>query len=111
MSERIVNSIEGVATSGPFFVETIAEGNRLVVMRVRLEQGVGSETHAHDHESVIFVLEGRVASVVDGQRFEIGPGESSRHPEHVPHRVEALEDSVFLEVKSPAPDLATVLAG
>ena len=104
-----MTSIEGTPTTGPFRVETLAEGAQMAMMRVELEAGVRSEDHVHSHESMLFVLSGSVATIVDGERIVLHAGDACRHPENVRHRVEAVEDSVFLEIKAPAPELDRVL--
>jgi hypothetical protein len=40
----------------------------------------------------------------------MGPGDVCRHPKNVLHGLEAIEDSVIVEIKSPAPDIAALFA-
>jgi hypothetical protein len=42
-----------------------------------------------------------VKTIVNNETFVLGPGDVCRHPRDASHRVEALEDTVFVEVKSP----------
>ena len=35
----------------------------------------------------------------------MGPGDVCRHPKGMPHALEAIEESVVVEIKSPAPDI------
>ncbi|MGW4520660.1 cupin domain-containing protein [Amycolatopsis sp. NPDC004378] len=65
--------------------------------------GVASPTHAHDHDSIVYVLSGRLRGAVDGLEAEAGPGDSVLHPRGVAHHVEALTDSMWVEFKSPLP--------
>ena len=65
--------------------------------------GVASPTHAHDHDSIVYVLSGRLRGAVDGVESELGPGDSVLHPREVAHHVEALTDSMWVEFKSPLP--------
>lgn len=65
--------------------------------------GVASPTHAHDHDSIVYVLSGRLRGAVDGLETEVGPGGSVLHPRGVAHHVEALTDSMWVEFKSPLP--------
>ena len=46
-------------------------------------------------------LSGRLRFVVGEEEREVGAGESVRIPGGVPHRVEALEDSLVLDVFAP----------
>jgi quercetin dioxygenase-like cupin family protein len=65
--------------------------------------GVASPTHAHDHDSIVYVLSGRLRGAVDGVEAVLEPGDSVLHPRDVPHHVEALTDSMWVEFKSPLP--------
>ena len=44
---------------------------------------------------------------VGEQEYLLGPGDVCRHPAGIPHGVEALEESVMVEVKSPAPQMSS----
>jgi quercetin dioxygenase-like cupin family protein len=46
---------------------------------------------------------------VGSDEYILGPGDVCRHPKGVPHGVEAVEASVVVEIKSPAPDITTFL--
>lgn len=77
---------------------------RMTVARVLLDRGAVVPEHRHDHEQVATVLEGRLRFVVDGEELEVGPGESVPLAPGVPHAVEALEESVVLDVFAPVRD-------
>lgn len=47
-------------------------------------------------------------TIVNNEAFVLGPGDACRHPRSAVHRVETLEDTLFVEVKSPAIDLRRV---
>ena len=57
--------------------------------------------HSHPNEQVVNVLEGRIRIVLDDGEFEAMAGETVPLAADVPHEVEALEDSVVLDVFSP----------
>jgi quercetin dioxygenase-like cupin family protein len=65
--------------------------------------GVASPTHAHDHDSIVYVLSGKLRGTVDGVEAVLEPGDSVLHPRGVAHHVEALTDSMWVEFKSPLP--------
>ncbi|MEV6829084.1 cupin domain-containing protein [Amycolatopsis sp. NPDC051102] len=65
--------------------------------------GVSSPPHAHDHDSIVYVLSGRLRGAVDGVERELEPGDSVVHRRGVSHHVEALTDSMWVEFKSPLP--------
>ncbi len=65
--------------------------------------GVASPPHVHDHDSIVYVLSGRLRGAVAGVEVVLEPGDSVVHPRGVTHHVEALTDSMWVEFKSPLP--------
>jgi hypothetical protein len=55
-------------------------------------------------------VKGKVKSTVGSEEFIMGPGDVCRHPKGVLHGLEAIEDSVVVEIKSPAPEIGAFLA-
>jgi quercetin dioxygenase-like cupin family protein len=97
-----VDTIEGERNTGTFFVKPLMRGESMALLEIRVRAGVASCTHTHSHESLIYVVSGRIKTVVNDETFVLGPGDVCRHPPAVGHRVEALEDTLFVEVKSPS---------
>ncbi len=104
-----VKSVEGKAIAGTLFVRPLIRGEEMSLMEIELSAGVASPPHAHDHESLIYVVKGKLKAVVGEKIFILDPGDVCRHPRDVSHFLEALEESIFVEIKSPAPDLTRVL--
>ncbi len=104
-----VTLIEGTPTSGTFFVKPLLSGRRIAMLEVRMARGVSSQMHMHTHESLLYVISGSLKTVIAGQVLVVRQGEACRHPENVMHSVEALEDTLFVEVKAPAPELQATL--
>ena len=48
----------------------------------------------------------KVKSRVGDDEFIMGPGDACRHPIGVLHGLEAIEESLVVEIKAPAPDIA-----
>lgn len=96
-----VTTIEGQPNTGTVFVKPLIRGDTMALIEVRMRAGVASSLHAHAHESVLYVVSGKLRTVIDKETFVLGPGDVCRHPGGATHRVEALEDTVFVEVKSP----------
>lgn len=65
--------------------------------------GVSSPPHSHDHDSIVYVLSGRLRGTVEGVESVLEPGDSVVHPREVTHHVEALMDAMWVEFKSPLP--------
>ena len=73
----------------------------MTVARIHLAAGAVVPRHEHENEQVANVIEGRLRFVVDDEELELGAGESVALPANVPHEVEALEDSLVIDVFSP----------
>lgn len=73
----------------------------MTLARVVLAQGALVPRHAHANEQIATVLEGRLRFVVGDEEQVVTAGESVPLPAGVVHEVEALEDSVVLDVFSP----------
>ena len=99
-----IRSIEGEAVEGKLLIKLLISGDEMALIEVQLGSGVAVPIHAHAHESVLYVVKGKIKTTVDGRSYILGPGDSCRHPRDVQHFVEGLEDSTWVEVKSPAPD-------
>jgi quercetin dioxygenase-like cupin family protein len=95
---------EPVEQLSPTIGRQVVHTERVTVARVLLASGALVPEHRHEHEQVATLLEGRLRFVVDGEEREVGPGESVVLPANVPHLVEALEDSVVLDLFAPVRD-------
>jgi quercetin dioxygenase-like cupin family protein len=106
-----VKSVEGKAIyGGDMLVKPLMKGDEMTFLEIRYAAGVGAPLHTHTHESIAYVVKGKVKSTVGSEEFIMGPGDVCRHPTGVLHGLEALEDSVVVEIKSPAPDLGAFMA-
>ena len=108
VDSQAVDAIEGQPNTGTVFVKPLMDGEHMALLEVHMRAGVSSSLHAHAHESVLYVVSGKLTTVVNGETFVLRAGDVCRHPRDVVHRVEALEDTVFVEVKSPPIDLHRV---
>jgi quercetin dioxygenase-like cupin family protein len=106
-----VNAVEGKPTfGGDMLVKPLMKGDEMTFLEIHYAAGVGAPLHTHTHESIAYVVKGKVKSTVGADEFIMGPGDVCRHPAGVRHGLEALEESVVVEIKSPAPDLGAFLA-
>ncbi len=76
-------------------------GEAMTLAEITLAAGVVVPLHDHPNEQIATVLSGRLRFVVGGEEQEVGAGESVLIPGGVPHRVDALENSIVLDVFSP----------
>ena len=73
----------------------------MTLARITLARGAVVPRHQHASEQIATVLEGRLRFVVDGEERIVSAGESVALAANEPHEVEALEDSLVLDVFSP----------
>ena len=78
-----------------------AAGNHLMMSVVDLEPESVVLDHAHPHEQIGILLEGRLEFTVGGVTRLLGPGDMWRIPGGVVHGVRALEKSVAVDVFHP----------
>jgi quercetin dioxygenase-like cupin family protein len=106
-----VEAIEGKKTyGGELVVKPLIKGDEMIFLEIHYMPGVGTPLHAHTHESIAYVVKGKVKSTVGTEEFVMGPGDVCRHPKGVPHGLEAIEESIVVEIKSPAPDIGAFFA-
>lgn len=79
----------------------VLRSERQEVTRVVFAAGEGAHAHAHPEEQTFYVVTGRLRIWLgDAEPYEVGPDEASFHPSNVPHRVQALEDTVAISFKN-----------
>jgi unsaturated pyranuronate lyase len=106
-----VSAVEGKPTyGGNLMVKPLIKGDQMTFLEIHYAPGVGTPLHTHTHESIAYVVKGKVNSTVGAEEFIMGPGDVGRHPAGVLHGLEAIEESVVVEIKSPAPDIAAFFA-
>jgi quercetin dioxygenase-like cupin family protein len=106
-----ISAIEGKPVyGGNIFVKPLIKGDEMTFLEIHYAAGVGAPLHTHTHESIAYVVKGKVKSTVGSEEFIMGPGDVCRHPAGVLHGLEAIEDSVVAEIKAPAPDIGAFLA-
>jgi quercetin dioxygenase-like cupin family protein len=106
-----VSAVEGKPLyGGEMLVKPLMKGDEMTFLEIHYTPGVGAPLHAHTHESIAYVVRGKVKSTVGSDEFIMGPGDVCRHPTGVLHGLEAIEESVVVEIKSPAPELSAFMA-
>jgi unsaturated pyranuronate lyase len=106
-----VSAVEGKPLyGGEMLVKPLMKGDEMTFLEIHYAPGVGAPLHAHTHESIAYVVRGKVKSTVGSDEFIMGPGDVCRHPTGVLHGLEAIEESVVVEIKSPAPDIGAFFA-
>jgi quercetin dioxygenase-like cupin family protein len=79
-------------------------GQRMMIAQVVLDKGSVVPKHAHDNEQITYILEGALRFWIgeDGEEeLVVRAGELLYIPSNVPHKAEALEDTLDVDVFSP----------
>ena len=79
-------------------------GERMMLAHVYLKQGAIVPRHAHENEQLTYILEGALRFWIgedEAQVIEVRAGEVLHIPSHVPHKAEALEDTLDVDIFSP----------
>ncbi len=79
-------------------------GDRMMLAHVYLKKGCLVPQHAHENEQFTYILEGALRFWLgeDGsEEVVVAAGEVLHIPSHVPHRAEALEDTLDVDIFSP----------
>ena len=109
VEHRAVTSIEGLPPRGEVRMKPLMTGDRMIMLEVQYPAGAGSPLHADQHESLCYIVKGKVRMVVGEETYTLEAGDVCRHPDGVPHGIEALDDATVLEIKSPAQPLEQFL--
>lgn len=76
-------------------------GKNIMISRVLLKKGSIVPEHHHVNEQITYILEGALKFWIDGKEIVVGAGEVLTIPPNMPHRAEAIEDTVDLDVFNP----------
>lgn len=67
----------------------------------RIEKGSALPNHAHEHEQITSVQEGKLRLTMIGETKTLGPGEIAVIPPNIPHSGEALTTCRVIDVFYP----------
>ena len=79
----------------------VVHTGRLTIARLRLKKGCIVPRHAHANEQFSTVESGKLRFFMDSAVIDVGANESLEIPPHAAHQVEALEDTVVLDIFTP----------
>jgi len=94
------NSVE-VEALNPLLGRHFVVGQSIMLARVLLKKGCIVPEHSHPNEQLTFILEGALKFWIDGKIIVVHAGEVLTIPPNMPHKAEALEDTVDFDVFSP----------
>jgi quercetin dioxygenase-like cupin family protein len=85
----------------PLLQRQFLVGQDIMLARVLLKKGCIVPEHSHHNEQVTYILDGALKFWIDGREIVVNAGEVLTIPPHMPHKAEALVDTVDLDVFTP----------
>ena len=76
-------------------------GQNIMLARVLLKKGCIVPEHSHPNEQLTYIVEGALKFWIDGKEIVVHAGEVLCIPSNMPHKAEALEDTVDLDIFNP----------
>lgn len=92
--ERVTDTLE----------RRLITGDRMMLAHVYLKKGCIVPKHSHQNEQLTYILEGALRFWIGADESEeliVRAGEVLHIPSHVPHKAEALEDTLDVDIFSP----------
>jgi quercetin dioxygenase-like cupin family protein len=86
----------------PLLERRIVSGERMMITHVYLKKGCVVPRHQHENEQITYILEGALRFTLgDGEVVDVRAGDVLCIPPNLPHRAEALEDTLDVDVFDP----------
>jgi len=85
----------------PLLQRQFVVGQEIMVARVLLKKGCIVPEHSHHNEQLTYILDGTLKFWIDGKEIVVHSGEVLCIPANLPHKAEALEDTVDLDIFNP----------
>lgn len=82
-------------------LDSLAVGEKSIVCKMNYVVGNFATEHAHPHEQSGYVISGKYQMTVDGQEYELNPGDSYAIPGNVPHSFLVIEGGEVIDVFTP----------
>ncbi len=82
--------------------QILGHDDRLMLVRVRFEQGAVGVLHNHPHRQVSYVESGSFEVEIDGKKQTLKTGDCFFIPPEVRHGARALEEGCLIDVFTPA---------
>jgi quercetin dioxygenase-like cupin family protein len=85
----------------PLLQRQFVVGQEIMLARVLLKKGCVVPEHSHHNEQLTYILDGALKFWIDGKEIIVNAGETLLIPSNMPHKAEALVDTIDLDVFSP----------
>jgi quercetin dioxygenase-like cupin family protein len=90
-----------IETMNPLLGRQLIVGHQVMLARVLLKKGCIVPLHSHVNEQLSYILEGALKFYIDGKEIVVRAGEVLTIPPNMPHKAEAMEDTVDLDIFNP----------
>jgi quercetin dioxygenase-like cupin family protein len=91
----------GLEDLNPLLQRQFVVGQEVMLARVLLKKGCIVPEHSHHNEQITYILEGALKFSIDGREIVVHSGEVLTIPPNMPHKAEAVEDTVDLDIFNP----------
>jgi quercetin dioxygenase-like cupin family protein len=85
----------------PLLQRQFVVGQKIMMARVLLKKGCIVPEHSHHNEQLTYILDGALKFWIDGKEIVVHSGEVLCIPANMPHKAEAIEDTVDLDIFNP----------
>jgi quercetin dioxygenase-like cupin family protein len=85
----------------PLFDRQLLVGDKLMLSRIILRKGCVVPLHQHENEQISMIMQGALKFVIDEREIVVRSGEVLCIPPNLPHRAEALEDTLDYDIFYP----------
>jgi len=88
----------------PMLDRRLITGDRMMLAHVYLKKGCIVPKHSHENEQLTYILEGSLRFWIgedESETMVVSAGEVLHIPSNVPHKAEALEDTLDVDIFSP----------
>ena len=85
----------------PLLGRQLVVGQNVMLARVLLKKGCIVPEHSHPNEQLTYILAGALKFWIDGKEIVVNTGEVLTIPPNMPHKAEALEDTVDVDIFNP----------
>jgi len=94
------SSVE-VEQLNPLLGRHFVVGQNIMLARVLLKKGCIVPEHSHPNEQLTYIAAGALKFWINGKEIVVNAGECLTIPPNMPHKAEALEDTVDFDVFNP----------
>jgi quercetin dioxygenase-like cupin family protein len=88
----------------PDLARRLISTERMMLAHVYLDKGCLVPKHSHENEQLTYILEGTLRfwlGEAESEVLDVGAGEVLHIPSYLPHKAEALEDTLDVDIFCP----------